>query len=222
MKRAASPSSNLTKRSKHFDAVEPDILGQVPEQCPTDILEHGVDQAKCIAGKFKMTLPQTGKIEAVVTVHSTTPSGIKGQSFQVFFNLSSSYLAMLDFSPLDEFRLSLKGAELRKVPRVSNTCTLPIQLIFSEHIHISWKKHGPGLKQKVLNTWLSSLSVLLHRFKRLMCLLQYTNLVKQTAIAGTIPKQSNPFTLKYGNLKCLKKSSVLLPPPPRTNQTLKP
>lgn len=118
---------------------------------------YGVDQTMCLAGSLQMvrTYPER-KIEAIA--HITVPS-VEKRVMKLSFELNNKYLSVLDLRPLDEFRLSLRGAELRNASTVPPTCTMPFSLVFSEGLHVVWTHKGLDSKSKYLNTWLGALYI---------------------------------------------------------------
>lgn len=126
---------------------------EVSEQCVTDFIENGIDETKWITGKFKMVYPITdGKLDAIAVIYSSNAQQ-NGHVIPIIFQLSPRLLTQLDISPLNEFRLLLRGARVDEMQRRRHTCTLPLQLIYSSHVHILWKPRQPELSIKTLNTW---------------------------------------------------------------------
>ncbi|KAF8969864.1 hypothetical protein BDZ97DRAFT_1793052 [Flammula alnicola] len=147
----------MTRTSSPHSVADVRALDEIPEQSPNDILQRGVDHERCVAGRFKMAWPLTGKkIETIANISSSSTLEHKQCSFRIFFELSDKYLQMLDLSPHDEFRLSLRGAEVQKLSQIPKLSSLPMQLVFSKGVHIQWKHQGPGMERKMLSTWLLS------------------------------------------------------------------
>ncbi|KAF8201570.1 hypothetical protein BJ912DRAFT_506644 [Pholiota molesta] len=126
-------------------------LNDRPEQSPNDIYQNGVDEERCISGRIKMVWPlrERKKIEILAVVQSS-PSGNNPYLFKIFFELGENYNEILHFSPSDDFRLSLKGAKVDKLAHPPKLSSLPMQLVFSEGVHIQWNHRG---EWKNLNTW---------------------------------------------------------------------
>lgn len=158
MKRAITDDLEPAKRVKVIHSTV--FSDTVPEQCVTDFIKNGVDEEKWITGKFKMVFPPiNGKIEAIAAIYSSTapPNGL--QIIPIFFQLSQILLDQLKINPLNEFRLSLRGAEVEET-RIRRPCTLSLRLVYSSGVHILWKPQGINLGIKTLNTWLGALSIL--------------------------------------------------------------
>ncbi|KJA18611.1 hypothetical protein HYPSUDRAFT_89942 [Hypholoma sublateritium FD-334 SS-4] len=132
-------------------------LEDLLEQSPKDIFQQGASEERCISGRFKMSWNQpNNKIEVLASV---SPSNLKGRddhTFKICFQSDAEYIKMLDFAPNDEFRLSLKGVEVKKLPDIPKLSTLPMHLVFSKGLHISWKRQGPNEARKTINTWSSN------------------------------------------------------------------
>lgn len=131
-------------------------LQNVLEQSPRDIYQRGVDERMCISGKFTMSWIDHAKIEALVTVSLSTP---EEHSFRIFFELDEEFTRMLDFAPNDEFRLSLRGAEVQKLPNIPKLSSLPLQLVFSKGVHIQWQRQGHNELRRQLSTWSCTLNI---------------------------------------------------------------
>lgn len=133
------------------ETANPIKLKDMPEQSPNDIYQNGVDEDRCISGRIKMAWPlrEKKKIEVLAVVQSS-PSANNPHLFKIFFELGESYNEILHLSPSDDFRLSLKGAKVDKLAHPPKLSSLPIQLVFSEGVHIQWNHRG---EWKNLNTW---------------------------------------------------------------------
>jgi len=155
MKRSSSPDSPETKRIKICPESKPTItsLDHAPEQCPLDIVRHGVDQAGCILGTFVMMWRREREIDGIASVRSSTQETHK---FHILFNTSEDSLTALTLSPKDEFRLSLYGAEMEKLSQIPKISTLPFKLVYTKGVHIEWKPRGSEQMGRV-NTWLCTL-----------------------------------------------------------------
>jgi len=130
------------------------MLDQVAEQSPEDILRNGPDEKKCVAGRFLMTWPPTGRrIKTIATISSSSTPDNVAYTFRIFFQLTEEFLARLQMSADDEFRLSLKGAVMQKLPQIPKLSSLAMELTFSDGVHIQWKNQGPNAEIKALNTW---------------------------------------------------------------------
>lgn len=130
------------------------MLHQAAEQSPEDILHNGPDENKCIAGRLLMAWPLMGKKkEIIATISSSSKPENADHTFQIFFELTEQCLARLQMSAHDEFRLSLKGAVMKKLPKIPKLSSLPMELTFSDGVHIQWKNQGPNTEIKTLNTW---------------------------------------------------------------------
>lgn len=129
-------------------------LEDLLEQSPKDIFQQGASEQRCISGRFKMSwnLPNN-KIEVLASVSPPNLIGRDEHTFHIFFQSDAEYIKMLDFAPNDEFRLSLKGVEVKKLSNIPKLSTLPMQLVFSKGLHIAWKRQGPNEARKTINTW---------------------------------------------------------------------
>jgi len=130
-------------------------LDDVPEQSPYDIYNKGVDESKCIAGRCKLVWDlktALKKVEALVLVLPPVGTGQPDGVFKVSFELDDEALAALNISPSDEFRLSLRGAKLEKLRNIEKLCSLSMRLVFSQGVHVQWKR--PGQTLLTLNTWI--------------------------------------------------------------------
>ncbi|KIM48825.1 hypothetical protein M413DRAFT_21140 [Hebeloma cylindrosporum] len=133
------------------------MLHQAAEQSAEDILRNGPDENKCIAGRFLMAWPPSGKkMETIATISSSSTPETAKYTFRIYFELTEECLAKLQVSSHDEFRLSLKGAVMEKLSQIQKLSSLPMQLTFSDGVHIQWKNRGPNMEIKTLNTWSSS------------------------------------------------------------------
>ena len=113
---------------------------------------NGVDETKCISGKFKMVweMKVNGThVEALVAV----PSGKQEADnvFQTYFRLKKEHLLLLTIRPTYTFRLSLRGAKLERLNTTPPASTIPMQLSFSDGVCIQWNR--PGDELNYLNTW---------------------------------------------------------------------
>ena len=130
-------------------------LDDAAEQCPLDINRHGVDQTRCILGTILMTWPKENEIKVIANVRA---SNKETQRFEILFKTSiNDSLSTLTLSPHDEFRLSLYGAELEKLPLIPKISTLPFKLVYTKGVLIEWKPRGSEEMSK-LNTWICMLS----------------------------------------------------------------
>lgn len=164
MKRPTTPDRRSPKRAKVSYPTQSTFFDQVPKQCPNDIHLRGVDEEKWLSGKFMMVWPAiNGRIEALAHVHSLTSD--KDVVFPIFFELGKKYLPLLKISPPSQFRLSLRGAEVRDI-QMKHLYTLPIQLIFSKGVHIMWKLTGSDSDITSLDTWSSLYSFSVHFHSR--------------------------------------------------------
>ena len=123
------------------------------EQCPLEIKRQGVDHTRCILGTIFMAWPEENEIKIIVNVHSSTR---EVQRFEIIFKTSNGSLSALTFAPHDEFRLSLYGAELEKLPQIPKISTLPFKLIYTKGVNIEWKPRGSEQVRR-LNTWICTL-----------------------------------------------------------------
>jgi hypothetical protein len=144
MKRSASPIK-ICPESK----ISAGSLDKASEQCPLDIVRHGVDQSRCILGHFYMIWRKENRIEGIASVHSSSQ---EVHRFQIHFNTSEDSLTSLSLAPQDEFRLSLHGAEVEKLPQIPKLSTLPLKLVYKNGVHIEWKSRGSE-HVRMVNTW---------------------------------------------------------------------
>lgn len=128
-------------------------LNQGVEQCPLDMIRHGVDQTGCILGTVHVIRPQENGIQVIACVRSSSQ---EVHRFQILFKTNEDYLAALTMEPLDEFRLSLYGAELEKLAQIPRFSTLSMRLVYTKGVHIEWKSRSSGQSSR-LNTWLCTL-----------------------------------------------------------------
>lgn len=130
-------------------------LDDAVEQCPLDIFRHGVNQTGCILGTIFMTWPRENEnnIKVIANVRSSTQ---EVQRFEILFKTSSDSLSTLTLAPHDEFRLSLYGAELEKLPQIPKISTLAFKLVYTRGVLIEWKPRGSEQMCK-LNTWICTL-----------------------------------------------------------------
>ena len=135
-------------------------LDDAVEQCPLDIYLHGVDQTGCILGTILLTWPEDNAIKVIATVRSS-PQEV--QKFEILFKTSNNSLSTLKLAPYDEFRLSLYGAELEKLPQIPRLSTLAFRLVYTKGVHIEWKPRGSEQTCR-LNTWICTLFSLLLYF----------------------------------------------------------
>lgn len=143
MKRGASPETNPTATS----------LDHAVEQCPLDIFQHGADQNGCILGSIFMVWRTENEIETIVTVRSSSQETHK---FYILFKTDEDSLTSLTLAPHDEFRLSLYGVELEKLPQIPKLSTLALKLAYTKGVHIEWKSRGSE-EVRIVNTWLRAL-----------------------------------------------------------------
>jgi len=130
------------------------MLNQAAEQSPGDILHNGPDEKKCIAGRFLMAWPFIEKRkETIATIFSSSTPENTSYTFRIFFELTEESIERFQISAHDEFRLSLKGAVMRKLSKIPRLSSLPMELTFSDGVHIQWKNQGPNMEIKTLNTW---------------------------------------------------------------------
>ena len=166
------------------------------EQCPLDINRQGVDQNRCILGTIFMTWPEENEIKVIVNVHSSTR---EVQRFEIFFKTSKGSLsALTSLAAHDEFRLSLYGAELEKLPQIPKMSTLPFKLIFTKGVNIEWKSRGSEQMRR-LNTWIST-------FVSFLCCFLYHSIV---ALLVGVDEASNPDNAWYGTPSSILQSTML-------------
>ena len=144
--------SNLTATSHNLDDAD--------EQCPLDIKRYGVDQTRCILGTILMAWlkENDNEIKVIAGVRSSKKDL---QRFEILFKTSNNSLSALTLAPHDEFRLSLYGAELEKLPQIPKISTLPFKLVYTKGVLIEWKSQGSEQMCR-LNTWICTL--FLYRF----------------------------------------------------------
>ena len=140
-------------------------LDDAVEQCPLDIYRHGVDQTRCILGTILMTWPEDNAIKVIAKVCSS-PQEV--QRFEILFKTSNNSLSTLKLELYDEFRLSLYGAELEKLPQIPKFSTLALRLVYTKGVHIEWKPRGSE-KMCRLNTWICTLFLCALLFLLLSC-----------------------------------------------------
>ncbi|KAF9564368.1 hypothetical protein CPC08DRAFT_815978 [Agrocybe pediades] len=151
MKRSSSLGSSNSKSSKRNKLNDDDSFYLVQEQSITDMMQQGVDETKCITGKFKMMwdiTPQAEQISTIVTVQSDSQEAI----FPIDFQLAKHHLASLHFLPYDEFRLSLRGALLLPAEPNPRICNKTFKLVYKKGVQIQWKQRGAS-SGKYINTW---------------------------------------------------------------------
>lgn len=128
-------------------------LDNAVEQCPLDIVRHGVNQNGCILGTFSVIRPKGNGLEVIASVRSASQEVHK---FQILFEASEISLATLTLAPHDDFRLSLYGAELEKLAQIPKFSTLSLRLVYTKGVNIEWKRRGSEQSNR-LNTWLCML-----------------------------------------------------------------
>lgn len=136
------PESNPTATSRNLD--------DAVEQCPLDIFRHGVNQTGCILGTIFMAWPGENEIKVIATLRSSS------QEVHRIEILFKTPLSTLTLGPHDEFRLSLYGAELEKLPQIPKMSTLAFKLVYTKGVHIEWKPRGSEQMCR-LNTWICTL-----------------------------------------------------------------
>ena len=130
-------------------------LDDAVNQCPLDILRHGVDQTGSIFGTIFMTWPEENGpgTKVIAKVRSSTQ---EVHRFEILFKTSQDSLSALTLAPYDEFRLSLYGAELERLANIPKISTLNLKLVYTKGVHIEWKSQGSE-KMCTLNTWICTL-----------------------------------------------------------------
>ncbi|KAF8163505.1 hypothetical protein B0H34DRAFT_695665 [Crassisporium funariophilum] len=132
-------------------------LDHLVEQSPRDILEHGVNEDACIAGNFFMAWPHSAGKKRQTIVRIASGYQQQPEAFQIIFDLTQEdLLDRLDFAAHDEFRISLRGAELEKLAKMPQICSLPMKLVYKRGIHVEWKHKGSDQERKMVNSWLLS------------------------------------------------------------------
>ena len=153
-KRSAVPLPGEASKRPKLSPEDPSTpLDYLPSQDPADFKRHGLRPDHCVAGTFSVVQPlENGAIDTIAKV---LPSPHEAHvRFPVIFQLPSYLLEDCQFQPGDQFRVSLRGAALRKVPHARKTCTYPIELWFKEGIHIRWTSQGKEVYREI-NTWKS-------------------------------------------------------------------
>lgn len=125
------------------------------QQSPRDIFINGVNEAKCLVGRFGTVWDAsvTGSLEALVIIPSQIDDTCqKDDTFRVSFQLKKEYLDQLALIPNDKFRLSLRGARLKKLSEIQESSTIAMELWFSDGLLIQWK--GRDGELKAMDTWI--------------------------------------------------------------------
>jgi hypothetical protein len=92
-------------------------------------------------------------LEALVTIPSQIDDKCQEDDiFRVCFQLKKEYLDQLTLKPNDKFRLSLRGARLKKLSEIQKASTIAMELRFSDGLLIQWKSRDGELK--AMNTWI--------------------------------------------------------------------
>lgn len=120
----------------------------VQTQSPIDILRNGVDETKCIEGIVKGIWDGDDNHSLEVLV------AIREHKFQVCLQLHDHLDALRDLHTRDNFRLSLRGAEVKKFRNIPKLSTVALRLIFSEGVDLRWKRPDGNIQN--LNTWKGS------------------------------------------------------------------
>lgn len=127
------------------------------EQSPIDIYLNGVDEAKCIVGRIKMVWESSvdsTSFGALVAIPAQIDDKCqKDHVFKISFQLKKEFLDLLTLKPNDEFRLSLRGARLKKCGDIQRSSNIAMELEFSDGLQVQWKRRDGELK--TLNTWIS-------------------------------------------------------------------
>jgi hypothetical protein len=117
-------------------------------QSPIDICRNGVDETKCIEGIIKGIWDGDDSHSLEVLV------AIREHKFQVCFQLHEHLDALRDLHPRDNFRLFLRGAEVKKLKNIPKLSTVPLRLIFSDGVNLLRKRPDGSIQN--LNTWKGS------------------------------------------------------------------